>query len=499
MSVHLILLNLLLLVSTKSSSAYLYMGQFSLHMASKGSLPKSLSRSMSMSLPSWEDIALKSRATERGAFLVEQEALWKQGGGLPHTDANLRLFGTKEEPRVTYFRDTAAWCPYCQKVWILLEEKKIPFKVEKVNMRSYGVKPAEFLRKVPSGLLPAAEIDGQFMTDSLNIMLLLDRKFRGPSHRIMWPDDDEVKLKRASALMRLERELFGAWCDLVFRSSFGGGSRKRFEATMDRVDRAIGEDSNGPWFLGKDLTIVDLTYITHVERMCASVPYWCGFKVRGDNRWPNIEKWMSAFEELPSYMATKSDYYTHVMDIPPQYGPSAGMVRDWEKMGKIVDGRAGTWTLPLSPFTASDLEPVSKGIDPGEEQARHEAAYKLQKNHENIVRFALRAVGTPGRKQFQAPLADPYAESNMDYKEEMSVCMRALAGALLEESSGASLTAEGATPELALVLKADKRVRTALGKSLAYFRDRVGVPRDMTYPAARQLRSHANHLIQSLE
>ena len=39
-------------------------------------------------------------------------------------------------------------------------------------------------------------------------------------------------------------------------------------------------------------------------------------------RWPAIERWLSAFEERPSYLATKSDYYTHVMDIPPQYGPS---------------------------------------------------------------------------------------------------------------------------------------------------------------------------------
>ncbi len=29
---------------------------------------------------------------------------------------------------------------------------------------------------------------------------------------------------------------------------------------------------------------------------------------------------MRSLQERPSYLATKSDYYTHVMDIPPQYG-----------------------------------------------------------------------------------------------------------------------------------------------------------------------------------
>lgn len=35
-------------------------------------------------------------------------------------------------------------------------------------------------------------------------------------------------------------------------------------------------------------------------------------------------------------------------------------------------------------------------------------------------------------------------------------------------------------------------------KSLAYLRDRIGVPRDMSYPAARQLRAHLNWIMDHL-
>jgi len=39
----------------------------------------------------------------------------------------------------------------------------------------------------------------------------------------------------------------------------------------------------------------------------------------------------------------------------------------------------------------------------------------------------------------------------------------------------------------------------ALRKSLSYLRARVGVPRDMTYPAARQLRAHLSWAIDQLD
>ena len=50
--------------------------------------------------------------------------------GPTNAQATLRLFGrTEDEVLVTLYRDHHAWCPYCQKVWMQLEEKRIPYKV----------------------------------------------------------------------------------------------------------------------------------------------------------------------------------------------------------------------------------------------------------------------------------------------------------------------------------------------------------------------------------
>lgn len=46
-----------------------------------------------------------------------------------------------------------------------LEEKRIPYTIDKINMRCYGEKKASFTAKVPSGMLPVLEIDGKLMTE----------------------------------------------------------------------------------------------------------------------------------------------------------------------------------------------------------------------------------------------------------------------------------------------------------------------------------------------
>ena len=52
--------------------------------------------------------------------------------GINNSYSNLRLFGHSENDAiVTLFRDRHSWCPYCQKIWLWLEYKRIPYIVKK--------------------------------------------------------------------------------------------------------------------------------------------------------------------------------------------------------------------------------------------------------------------------------------------------------------------------------------------------------------------------------
>ena len=100
--------------------------------------------------------------------------------GPTNAQATLRLFGQPESAvRVTLFRDNHAWCPYCQKIWLWLEEKQIPYRIQKVTMFCYGEKESWYKRKVPSGMLPALELDGKIITESDDILIALEQAF-GP-------------------------------------------------------------------------------------------------------------------------------------------------------------------------------------------------------------------------------------------------------------------------------------------------------------------------------
>ncbi len=44
-----------------------------------------------------------------------------------------------------------------QKVWLQLEEKQIPYTIEKINMRCYGDKPREYTAKVVMTFGPFCE------------------------------------------------------------------------------------------------------------------------------------------------------------------------------------------------------------------------------------------------------------------------------------------------------------------------------------------------------
>ena len=352
--------------------------------------------------------------------------------GPANAQATLRLFGQPESSvRVTLFRDHHAWCPYCQKVWLWLEFRRIPYRIRKVTMRCYGPKEPWFTALVPSGMLPALELDGRLLTESDRILEALERTF-GP---VGVPMGD----RRVRALRDLERLLFRAWCIWLCTPGLNERqerqARDQFQAVARRMEDAIAA-GGGSWLdpdspQGATPGTADLVFIPYVERMNASLAYFKGFALRHAH--PGIDRWLSALEQLETYRGTQSDVHTHAHDLPPQIGGCWADGSDAQRsMAAAVDAGQGLGELE-SRWTPPDADGMP----------RERALERVLRHRSTLLA--------------RNPLGDAFDQP-----------LRAALTALMQERS--------VSPE------------PGSAAALRYLRDRISVPRDMPLHSARLLR-----------
>lgn len=362
--------------------------------------------------------------------------------GPTNAQSRLRLFGHGEsEVRVTLYRDNHAWCPYCQKIWLWLEEKQIPYRIEKVTMFCYGEKESWYKRKVPSGMLPALELDGRLITESDDILIALERVF-GPLGQGM--EDPKVL-----PLRRLERLLFRAWCTWLCYPHLlpqqERRSREQFIEVVGKVDYALAA-TPGPYFL-EDFGTVDVIFTPYVERMNASLFYYKGYSLREEN--PHFSAWFDAMESRSTYRGTQSDFHTHAHDLPPQMG---GCWENGEPQMLLNKNRVdqGPW------FGLPDVK------YPEPENSRQEALHRVIKHRANIIRVnpgddqvfdeALRCALTwmmTGEACPPPPGSDPtlrYLRDRINVPRDMSIYAAKRLREALEQT--AALAGDGQGPPL---------------------------------------------------
>ena len=377
----------------------------------------------------------------RNAMSWEELAIYAadpidQINGLNNPYSSLRLFNkSASEAIVTLYRDNHAWCPYCQKVWLWLELKKIPYRIKKVTMRCYGDKERWYLKKVPTGMLPAIEIENHIITESDDILFVLEEIY-GPLGRSL--NDHKVLAYR-----RLERELFSSWCNWLCRNSlFPAQEEKKkesFKSVAKKLEKELKENA-AEWLTpistenGEKPGSADVIFIPYVERMNASLAYYKGYSLREEH--PFINTWLRKLEQLEEYRGTQGDFHTHAHDLPPQMGGCFTSSNSIQQMfAKEIDIGTGLGTLELADFK------VDKKFE------QNHAAIALEriiKHKERII-----AVNPMRNKLFDQPL-------------------RAALTSMISKNA--------CSPE--------KRSASAL----RYLRDRISIPRDMPLLSGRLFR-----------
>ena len=359
--------------------------------------------------------------------------------GINNSYANLRLFGhTENDAIVTLYRDRHSWCPYCQKIWLWLEFKRIPYRVKKINMFCYGQKESWFLDKVRSGKLPAIEFRGKIITESDSIIAFLENEFGSLGSFITSSNLRETR--------KLEREIFRSWCNWLCRDSFNlidnSIRKKRFKESISKFDSILSRSESG--LIDPSVSnsgqiepgIGDIIFIPYMERMNASLIYYKGFNIRSNYRY--VDKWLTLFEGTSAYTGTQGDFHTHSHDLPPQMG---GCYKD----------------INEQQIAFSELIDTGEGL----------GNYELNKNYDSkyYARFALKRI--------------------IKHKENL-LKINPFDKESFEESLRSALT-HMITGEVIIPEKLS-------GKSLRYLKNRISVPRDMPIISARLLRQSLNKI-----
>jgi len=238
-----------------------------------------------------------------------------------------------------------------QRVRFVLNAKRLPFDEVKLNLLEGDQLKPDYLKLNPNGVVPTLDHDGAVVTDSNVIIEYLDEVSPADG----FTPENPVKRARMRALMhymdempaaavrvptynlaflpgfqKMSREAFVAFAESKplrreFMLTMGqtGFPRKdmdealaRLRRTYERMDAEI-EKSGGPWLLGDELTLADISVMPALVRMD---------DLRMSQQWqdlPRVAAWFDNIRAQPAFVPTYyhgsllSDRYPHLRQAVP--------------------------------------------------------------------------------------------------------------------------------------------------------------------------------------
>ncbi|XP_022976477.1 glutathione S-transferase DHAR2-like isoform X2 [Cucurbita maxima] len=138
--------------------------------------------------------------------------------------------------------DVLGDCPFCHRVLLTLEEKKVAYKLLLVNLSD---KPSWFLEVSPEGKVPVVKFDGKWVPDSDVIVGILEEKYPDPS-LVTPPQFSSVGSK-----------INGAFVKFLLSKDPTDGSEQALLEELKALDEHL--KAHGPYVAGEKVTAVDLS------------------------------------------------------------------------------------------------------------------------------------------------------------------------------------------------------------------------------------------------
>lgn len=198
------------------------------------------------------------------------------------------------------------YCPFAQRVRLILEAKQIPYEVVNINLLQ---KPDWYLKDVhPKGLVPGLDIGDKIITESLDICDYLDKTYP-PS---LYPAEPE-KLESDKKIIGLIGAIGGVFAKALYTPNEKTNEEwvKEFLNVLQPVEDEYKKRGT-PFFGGDKPSMVDYILWPWAERskqvgilMGQELPF-------ADNDLSELKKWRKLMKEQPAVQAVFNNVEKHV-------------------------------------------------------------------------------------------------------------------------------------------------------------------------------------------
>jgi glutathione S-transferase len=187
-------------------------------------------------------------------------------------------------------------CPFARRTRMVLLEKNVPFELTEIDINN---KPADFSEISPYGKVPVLLHDGGRVYESAIINEYLDESF---------PDSP---LLPTDPLQRAQARIWMDYCGSRFANASwnhmkAGDDPNKLTAATEELHECLRfmeteglrKLSDGPYWLGEDISLVDIQFIPFFQRFLdndlADVPADC----------TRLRDWLGVMSQRESFVAT---------------------------------------------------------------------------------------------------------------------------------------------------------------------------------------------------
>ena len=188
-------------------------------------------------------------------------------------------------------------CPYVQRAMIVLNEKKVSFEIEYIDLEA---PPPEFYDISPLEKVPVLLVDDKPLFESMVICDYIDEITAGS----LYPENAFDKAQNRSWI-EFGNEILSATFDFLHTDD-----PKKFNhlnvTLIDRFEMLEDEISEGKYFNGPDFAIIDAAYAP-IFRYHQRIAQYKDYEIFEDA--PNVKAWGERLLERPSVAQSIPDTY----------------------------------------------------------------------------------------------------------------------------------------------------------------------------------------------